>query len=205
MTDFIPYVTFMKHAQKVTRSASEHRPALKTVIHRDKYVAVTDSFRLYKATGIYEGEEKQIDPITGLDVDNGEYPNIERLLPEDSAVEHSIKVDALKLYETVRAIEIISRINRTTDRLALEFNEDYFSIKTDDEVTYASVKLVEGTRKPADIKTIYADIRYVKEALMVLKEAKAEDVTVNFHGNMRPFTFDTGNFTALIMPIRKNY
>src|SRR5690625_2527527 len=115
MGEQVSYLTFMKHAQKVTKSASNSRPVLKTVYHSDKHVAVTDSHRLYVATGLYEGEEKTLDAQTGQEVSHGKYPDVERLLTESSSAKYSHVVDVTKAYEAVRAIEIAGRVNKATD------------------------------------------------------------------------------------------
>lgn len=208
MTNFkVPYVEFMKHAQKVVREpAIKTRPVLGGVYHHDNTIAVTDSHRLYYATNMNEGagEARNVSPITGAEINEGEFPDITRLIPEEGSEEQLTAIyDVTKLYDYVRAIEIISRINKTSDILALEFDSDYFSIKTVDEITDGVAKYVEGTRKPDNIKTIYANIKYVKEALMLLRDAKAEKVEIKYYGNNRPFTLSSGNLLTLIMPIRK--
>src|SRR5690554_4756441 len=121
MTAFVPYVTFMKHAQKLTRGrVAKMRPILSTAIHRNNYVAVTDSHRLYKATGLYEGEEKQVDPISGQEVNHGNYPEVDRLISDIDNANHTYTIDVLKAYEAIRAIEIAGRVNKATELMEIK-------------------------------------------------------------------------------------
>jgi len=205
MSQKVSYITFMKHAKKVAKGpAIKSRPVLGGVIHREGYIAVTDSHRLYYATDLYEGKEKNINPVTGEEIDKGAYPEVERLIPESGTEVRSIKIsDVSKLYDYVRAIEIVSRINKTTNIMAMEFDDGYFSIRTDDEITDGIVKYVEGTKEPDDIKTLYADIKYLKEALMLFRDAKMSGIVINQYGINNPITIVGGNLTTLIMPIRK--
>src|SRR5690625_7114278 len=112
MGEQVSYLTFMKHAQKVTKSASNSRPVLKTVYHSDKHVAVTDSHRLYVATGLYEAEEKTLDAQTGQEVDNGKHPDVERLIDDSANAEYTCTVPVNGLYDALTALDIGSRLNK---------------------------------------------------------------------------------------------
>jgi|SRR5690625_3313519 len=205
MSQKVSYITFMKHAKKVAKGpAIKSRPVLGGVIHREGYIAVTDSHRLYYATDLHEGKEKNINPVTGEEIDEGAYPEVERIIPESRTEVQSIKIsDVSKLYDYVRAIEVVSRINKTTDIMAMEFDDGYFSIRTDDEITDGIVKYVEGSKEPKDEETIYVNIKYVKEALMLFRDAKISGIVINQYGINNPITIAGGNLTTLIMPVRK--
>lgn len=200
----VPYLIFMKHAQKVVRGrAVKTRPVLGGVIHRDNYVAVTDSHRLYYAEDIYDGkDEKNVSPITGEEIKEGNYPNVLRILPSFDGARHETDVDVTAFYETIRAIEIVSRIDKSTDMLKMNFEEDFFSVTTGEEAA-SSVSHELGERKPEEAASVYASIKYVKEALMLFKEAKIREVAVRFYGNVTPFAIVGGNLTVVITPIRR--
>src|SRR5690625_7837635 len=106
MGEQVSYLTFMKHAQKVTKSAHNTRPVLKTVYHSNKHVAVTDSHRLYLATDLYKGEEKTLDAQTGQEVDRGKYPEAERLIADSVNAEYTYIVPVDALFVALRAIVI---------------------------------------------------------------------------------------------------
>lgn len=203
MTAFIPYVTFMKHAQKVTKGkAAKTRPILSVVNHRQDCVEVTDSHRAYVVAGVYEGAEKQVDPTTGLDVDHGNYPNIERLIDDKDDARYTHVINVNEAYEAVRAIELADRLSKdgymriaiSGDSLAFEALEKaVFSVKYQPRVSTTT----------QEEEAVYLDIKYLKEAIHVLKDAKAESFTLGFHGPLRPIQIFAGNFTAIITPIRK--
>lgn len=202
MTAFVPYVTFMKHAKKVVKShTAKTRPVLGTVIHRDDYVAVTDSYRLYVATGLYEGEEKQIDADTGMEVNHGTYPEIKRLIQDASDAAYSLEIDVNLAYEAVRAIELASRPNKTQE-MAINVQDGYIEFMT----TYdAPIDVIysEGVyNEEFDRGVAHVNIKYVKEALHVLKDAKIENASLHYFGNTSPLQLRAGNFTAIVMPLR---
>jgi len=199
----VPYVTFMKHAQKVTKTASKSRPILGAVIHREDYVAVTDSHRLYKAKDIYEGTEKQIDPTTGLEVDNGNYPDVERLIQDYSDATHVFNIDVTHAYEAVRAIEIASRVNKATTDMNLVVGFDHIELKTDVRAGLDVSYKAETSTSIVDLDTVILDIKYVKEAIHVLKDAKIEKFSLEYYGRTRPIQIRTDNFIALILPKRQ--
>ena len=196
----VPYVTFMKHAQKVTKTASKSRPILRTVIHREDYVAVTDSHRLYKATDIYEGTEKQVDPITGLEVDKGNYPDVERLIQDASDATHVFNIDVTHAYEAVRAIEVASKVNKATADMNLVVGFDHIEFKTDDRAAFDVSYKAETSSSIVDLETATLDIKYVKEALHVLKDAKVERFSLEYFGKHRPIQIRAGNFVAIVLP-----
>ena len=205
MTVFIPYITFMKHAKKVTKSrAAKTRPVLSAVIHRGDYVAVTDSHRLYKATGLHEGEEKQIDPNTGVEVDHGNYPEIDRLISDTGDAKSTYAIDVTKAYEAIRAIEIAGRVNKATDLMEIKTGDDHLEFKTEDRAAFDVSYKANTSASISDLETTTVNIKYMKEALHVLKDAKVEKATFAFFGNMRPIQIIAGNFTALISPVRTN-
>ena len=206
MTAFVPYATFMKHAKKVAKgSVVKTRPILSTVYHSDKHVAVTDSHRLYVATGLYDGEAKTLDAQTGQEIDHGKYPDVERLIADSANAEYrySLPVDAL--YDAVRAIEIAGRLNKSTDLMQIQVNDDLIRFKTDDKTAFDVEYSVGNADSTSELYTMTLSIKYLKEAVHVLKDAKAENVTIEYFGATRPLQIRAGNFTAIVLPVRTSY
>lgn len=206
MTNFVPYVTFMKHAKKVAKGHTvKARPVLSTVYHSDKYVAVTDSHRLYLATDLYKGEEKTLDAQTGQEVDRGKYPEAERLIADSANADymHDLPVDAL--YDALRAIEIAGRLNKSTDLMQIQVNDDLIRFKTDDKTAFDVEYSVGNAASVAELYTMTLSIKYLKEAVHVLKDAKAENVTIEYFGATRPLQIRAGNFTAIVLPVRTSH
>jgi|SRR5690606_14028982 len=208
MNVFVPYVTFIKHAEKVTKSSKlRNRPILETVLHKDSYVAVTDSHRLYFADNVYEGEEKTIDLATGQAVDRGTYPDITKLIEDESHAKITHIIDVLQTYGAVRAIEIASKINRASDLLDIEIDEKLLTIKTTSDtevnVNYSPIKPPSDVHSSNSSEFITFNIKYIKELFHLLKDARVDKVTLHYFGNNRPMQFHAGNFTAVVMPIRR--
>lgn len=204
MTNFVPYVTFMKHAKKVAKGpTTKARPVLSTVYHSDKHVAVTDSHRLYVATSIYEGEEKTLDAQTGMEADYGKYPEVERLIPDKANARYTHEVYVTSAYEALRAIEIAGRVNKATDLMQIAIGHDLIEFKTDDKTAF-DVSYKAGLAKDDDAEIIKLQTKYVKEALHVLKDAKATTLSVYYYDKNRPLQIEAGNFTAIILPIRQS-
>lgn len=200
----VPYVTFMKHAQKVVKSPTcKTLPVLGGVIHRDNYIAVTDSHRMYYATDMYEGEEKNVNPITGLEIDNGNYPDVERLIQDSSNAKHVYNIDVTHAYEAVRAIELASKVNKATTEMNIVTGDNYLKFKTDDKAAFDVVYNADLSSSIVDLETSILDIKYVKEALHVLKDAKVERFTLEYFGKHRPFQLRSGNFLAIVLPKRQ--
>lgn len=201
----IPYVTFMKHAQKVVKSPScKTRPVLGGVIHREDYIAVTDSHRLYFASDMYEGEEKNVNPVTGTEIVEGNYPDVLRLIQDIDNAKHVYTIDVTRAYEAVRAIELASKLNRSTTNMNIVAGSDYIEFKTEECANFEVSYKAQETPKRELLETATFDIKYVKEALHVLKDAKFETFTLEYFDKHRPAQLRAGNFTAIILPLREN-
>ena len=203
MMNFVPYVTFMKHAKKVAKwSATKSRPVLSTVYHSDKYVAVTDSFRLYLATDLYDGEEKTLDAQTGQEVNHGKYPDVERLIADSINADYTFDISVDELYDALRAIEIAGKVNKASGLMQIQINDDLIRFKTDGKTAFDVEYSVGNAASATELNTMTLSIKYLKEAVHVLKDAKVENVTIEYFGAVRPLQLRTDNFTALVLPVR---
>lgn len=205
MTAFVPYITFMKHAKKVAKGREvKTRTILSTVYHSDKYVAVTDSHRLYVATNLYEGEEKTLDAQTGQEVERGKYPEVTRLIADSANADYTFKVPVDELYDVLRAIEIAGRLNKSSDLMQIQINDDLIHFKTDGKTAFEVEYSVGCNDSGRDLYTMTISIKYLKEAIHVLKDAKVEVVDIEYFGAVRPLQLRAGNFTAIVLPVRTN-
>ena len=203
MTNFVPYVTFMKHAKKVAKGgAAKTRPILSTVYHSDKHVAVTDSHRLYLATDLYDGEEKTLDAQTGQEVNHGKYPDVERLIADSANADYTFDISVDELYDALRAIEIAGKVNKASDLMQIQANGDLIRFKTDGKTAFDVEYSVGNAASVSELNTMTLSIKYLKEAVHVLKDAKIEYCTVEYFGAVRPLQLRTDNFTALVLPVR---
>ena len=203
MTNFVSYVTFMKHAKKVAKGkVAKTRPVLSTVYHSDKHVAVTDSHRLYLATGLYDGVEKTLDAQTGQEVEHGNYPDVARLIADSDNADYTHDVPVDELYDALRAIEIAGKLNKASDLMQIQANVDLIRFKTDGKTDFDVVYSAGNSASKQELYTMTLSIKYLKEAVHVLKDAKVENVSIEYFGAVRPIQLRTDNFTALVLPVR---
>lgn len=200
----VPYVTFMKHAQKVVKSPScKSRPILGGVLHRESYIAVTDSHRLYFAlTDDNVDTEKVICPKTGTEID-GNYPDIVRLIPEPDTAALTVTLDVTTAAQAVKLIEQAGKVGKASDLIVIKRNMGDVTFSTHDDSLVTCTYTVSDADRGEDAFVMYASARYVKEAFELIKEAGFEEATFRYYGSNRPFTFTAGNLTALILPVRK--
>lgn len=199
----IPYVTFMKHAQKVANSrTAKTRPVLGGVMHRDGDLIVTDSHRLYVATDAYGGEDKNVNPKTGVEITEGNYPDVSRLMPEPSDVQFTAIINVDTAARATKLIEQAGKVEKATDLIRIAHDMDGLQLKTGEESTVEVSYKADKPYIDAEQFEIIASAKYVLEAFALFKDCKLEEVTFNFYGNMRPFTITGANLTALILPVR---
>jgi len=191
----------MKHAQKVTKAISKTRPVLGGVIHRDNYLAVTDSHRLYFASDAYEGLEKNVDPKTGAELTDGNYPDITRLIPESYDAKFSVNINVDRATQAVKLIESAGKVGKASDLIVFKRDIADLVFSTCDK-SLVECRYIAGDNLDGDPFVMTASAKYVAEALALMKDAGFTEVTFNFFGVHRPFTFTGGNLTALILPVR---
>lgn len=201
----VSYLTFMKHAKKVTKPKRlESRPHLKTVYHSGEHIAVTDSHRLYIAEGLYQGEEKLVEADTGQEVRiKGDYPDVKRLIPDSVQAKAIYTLEVNKVYEMVRAMEIADRVGNRRGHVEIEAREDgvEFRLANSSGMTI-SLKAGEDLEESKYLDLVACDIKYFKEALHVLKDAKVDYFSLEVHGAVRPLVITSGNFRAIVLPVR---
>lgn len=204
----IPYVTFLKHAQKVTKTASASRPILKGVYHApDGSLAVTDSHRLYFAKNAHSNAEPQtIDPKTGAVID-GNYPEVSRLIPESSSAKYTVRLDVKQAIDAFKALLAVNKLD--TDAM---YPMTTVGITDDGTVAFVAENHVLSARyEPAaaadgEGEEMTFNTRYFADALALFKDVGATEVTMRYYGSLRPFTLTAGEddeLLALLLPIRK--
>lgn len=192
----------MKYAQKVTKSIGKTRPVLGGVIHRDDYIAVTDSHRLYIATDMYEGDEKNVNPITGVEITEGNYPDLTRLLPYPQDAKFSATINVDTTARATKLIDTAGKIEKATDLIVIErrLADLVFATHSD---SLLICRYIAGGSQDGEEFVMTASAKYVAEAFALMKDAGLTEVTFNYFGENRPFTFTGGNLTALILPVRE--
>lgn len=201
------YTTFIKHAEKVTKSASRSRPILKGVCHDvDGSVVATDSHRLYKLENGFKTDEKTvIEPKTGATID-GNYPDINRLIPEDDDAKVMLTIDVDKTLAAVKALFAAhKKINAQNGHITLAFAQaleegDYYITAGDDKTDFNGVYRLQGSGEIDN--EVHIQAQYLQDALALLKDSGEPKATVRLYGSMRPLTIKNSDVTALILPVR---
>ena len=205
----VPYVKFMKHAEKITKAASKDRPVLKGVFHADDgSLAVTDSRRLYFAKNAHTNESNVvIDPKTGAIID-GNYPDIKRHIPDPDDAKYTVKLD---VKEAVEAFNALLKSNHVRDK-KYDITADAFISKANKIVFKVDNGIMHTQYKPNAVIDGQNDIitsfntKYFAEALAMFKGVGVEEVILRNYGSLSPFTLSVGRYDdllALILPIRR--
>ncbi|MGE0981493.1 hypothetical protein [Bacillus cereus] len=202
----IPYLTFMKHAEKVTKGVSGSRPMLKGVNHKsDGTLIVTDSYRLYVAKKGHTNETTStINPKTGESIE-GNFPDVSRLIPDKRNVKF---IASLNVKHSLDALNVLLKgnqiYNKKDTRFTAEVTEDkeliFIVSNSFIDATYKTSKYITG-----DAQTMCIDTKYFIEALQLFKDAGIEEIDFRAYGELRPFTLTAGDndeLLALIMPVR---
>ncbi|MFS0562586.1 hypothetical protein AB1K91_17810 [Terribacillus sp. 179-K 1B1 HS] len=200
----IPYVTFMKHAEKVTKKASASRPTLKGVYHaEDGSLAVTDSHRLYYATDAHQRQDAAIlDPKTGEEI-GGAYPDVTRLLPYPGDARYTLTIDDIpKALKIVKALEALGKSVDSDGTITIKADENgAVSFGMEAEGTSGTVEI--GRVSGGTYENVAVSAQYLSEALALFKDIGVTSVQINSYGKIRPLTLTIDGLTALIMPVRK--
>jgi DNA polymerase sliding clamp subunit (PCNA homolog) len=205
----ISYTTFIKHASKVTKSATENRPALKGIFHRaeDGALIVTDSHRLYKAAGVYSGGmDAVINPVTGETID-GVYPDADKVIPRNPKAE-------FQLESIERIVQVLKPMAELARYSGYEYKPDKKGFQLLDLVTafkdlvlttrknYVSANLVIGGSSEDVPFSETFRATYLLEALDLFRDAGYDGATLQYFGDMRPIVIKNDNLLALILPVR---
>lgn len=199
------YMNFMKHAQKVTKTASKSRPMLKGVYHApDGSLFVTDSYRLYVARNAHaNGSESIVNPKTGEKIE-GNFPNCERLLPDPTNALFTLKLPTKKSLDAFNALFKAGQVEgKGHDAVSVqegEKNQVIFKAKNQTmEATYNAGEAV------GQIGELTFDATFVIDALKMFHDAGFLKVEMRYYNEYRPFTLSAGlndELLALITPIR---
>ncbi|MCO7175538.1 hypothetical protein ACFP7A_00905 [Sporolactobacillus kofuensis] len=204
----ISYTTFIKHASKVTKAANEARPTLKGIFHRtDGVLIATDSHRLYRAEGLYNGiQERLINPETG-ELIEGTYPDTDRLIPTNPKTTFQIwhigKISKITkiLWEAARYPEDLDKSADNKKHVLLSFDSANGKIWLNtrgDRAIEASVQIGLSEEKI----DLAVNAGYLFEAFDLFGDCGFDDLTVEYYGNMRPLVFKKDNLLALVLPVR---
>lgn len=204
----INYLQFMKHAAKVTKKV-DSRPILSGVNHTEEGDLVcTDSHRLYKVHHSLVNAPKNtvINPETGEEINFGNYPNTDKLIPcIDEATARAKITDLNKAIKLLKAMQQAGMAEgEKKDSITVSYDETGIKLDLEKESTVYFGFNFENLIPMKD-KIIFS-LTYLLEALEMMQAQKVQFVNLYFYGNDRAFLI-TPDFTdkllALILPIRR--
>lgn len=173
-------------------SKQESRPTLTGIHFTEKGdIEATNSHILIKLyRQVDEGKELLINPKT-LKLIQGEYPNVNRLIPKSSGTEFILnQEDIVAIFNFAKSLkkdDVVCMISRNLAKVTLKSS------------TGIETTLSVGLEKDF---TINLRAEYIKIVFDFLRD-NTESVTVRFTGENRPILFtDNSTFDTLITPVR---
>lgn len=193
----ITYKRFITHAKKLTTNESiKDREILQGIKHfEDGRVAVTDSHRLYVLDNLSEENRDIVLSVTGKEIE-GNYPNIERLIPDKDYAHQSIEVDVKEL---LTAANIVAGISKTADPKNLPL-----TLFSNNQIAFNHEDVKFRYKLPFDITDTFAlNAVYLLDAMRLLRAMKLEKVIFYYYGSMRPILIKASGIKIIILPIRR--
>lgn len=201
----IPYITFIKHAEKITKTASASRAVLKGVHHaKGGSLVVTDSHRLYLAKNAHSNElDEIVDPKTGRAID-GNYPDVSRLIPEKHDAKFTVRIPVKESVDAFAALlksnHVAGKYKAVTKALVSDNHEIVFTAANQYMTSSYTVGTVYG-----ELGELAFDTSFMVDALNLFKAVGATELEFRYYGKLRPFTLTSGlddELLALLLPIR---
>jgi len=197
----LSYEMFMKHADKVCKSAAEinvHKKALTGVMHySDGSAAVTDAHRVYMAKNLHSLDADTIITPSGEQMD-AQYPEVRRLIPSGSSgTEFRLNVE-----DMLHAADLIASVGSLTAKLPLMKLEDGMASFDHYElvINYSFSGFSFGDNP------VWINAKYMLDAMNLFKAAGCESVKLHFYGCARPLvmTSEDDRLLIMILPVIKN-
>lgn len=201
------YTTFIKHAEKVMKSASASRPILKGAHHSAHgRVYVTDGARLYKLTGAMPvSDPYTLDTKTGDHID-GNYPDCERLLSDsDGALLVATITNVTDVLLYAKSLASIEKKQSDTKHATFRFTRDQSDNLVIEKLSTnpVSYQFNISSELSGDVTPkINIQAQYIVDALALFKDAGEDNITFEYYGDMRPATLKSDDVTILLMPVR---
>lgn len=202
----VNYKQFMKHAEKVAKSASNARPILKGVNHSDNgTLTVTDSRRIYQAHNVNAPKNVILDAITGDEITAGNYPKVADIIPNDSDADKTYAIDTKELKAVLKAMQPVGRVDgtKTTD-IEIKLFDDSLQLVNKAGIDF-SYNIGEPLGHNETETNLLFNMEFLLEAVELMDDIKAPEIEIRYYGNLRPFTIKpvgSNEIVALIMPMR---
>lgn len=198
----IDYKTFMRHAAKVCSSSHlveeiDRYKILKGVLHHENGSLIcTDAHRLYIAKNMHSRTDKAVITPKGK-VLEGNYPNVDRIVPDKLNANQEIEVVVRDLLKGVDIIHSVAKLNDGLEKVLVRFEDGRLFHKH--PVLSANYEIGFSFQYPMTFNA-----EYLLDALKLFKAAKCEFVNLYYYGSMRPLIIEneSSDLLALILPVR---
>ncbi|MDT2864660.1 DNA polymerase III subunit beta [Vagococcus carniphilus] len=188
------------------RAASnfESRPILKCVHYdEDGSIAVTDSHRLLVVKDFHNHEKEFNQDLTTMKLNDGVYPDVHRLIPEEFKTEITISLTVL-----IRIMKALGTNKEEFVTWKLSDEQITFSNQSDAQMYGGPVQISANASVTGEKFDISFSAKYVKECCEFFMDAKeryaVDNVTIKMVSPLRPvvFSIDESKHVYLVTPVR---
>lgn len=194
----------LKHFKRVTDNSLDSRPILQCVYYNsDGSVSATDSHRLIHVKNFHQHEEPFALNLSTLEMNQGNYPNVDHLLFEINEELFHIKIDAEELKGGIRAFGSSAKLG-----LKMTFKEE--SVVLEPVSGNSTLKvMIDANVKNKGFDFIGFNGMYLLDALMFATDfyRKTDDKVVTLYfdkSNVRSFYViaKSPDYKYLVTPLR---
>lgn len=211
------YEKVITQLRKISDKVSEARPILKGVYHNNDTVLATDSHRLAQVKIKNANYDETVIDFKNDSVLEGNYPDIEKLfLPEDDKnvkieLSHQSIVDLKSLLACIKALKFENVEIKKNDKghwYLVPQHTTNGELKGNSHVTM-NYFLTKDDDK-ADVETKIFDVKYLLNALELMKESKIDGKIIMSNHPFKPMQIESDDdnsetqYRYLIMP-KRNY
>lgn len=183
----------------------ETRPILTYAQHTENGdIVATDSHRLIRIRGIHSFKEEYLVHPKTFTFAKGNYPDVERLTERENHTEAIVlSKEHIKLWlQLFKSMNQTLRIMKDRQGIArMQFKENHVEIEL--SVHKIIIQLPHEVYQKPEIDAISFNVEYMRDALEAHFKMNSEQLTLYFHGTMRPFILDDDEAVmTLVLPVR---
>lgn len=186
-------------------SKKNSRPVLMYTQHtEDGDIIATDSHRLIKIKNIHGFKEEYLVDPKHFHFAKGNYPNVERLIPEDGVEVIALSKEQIKLWlQIFKSINQTLKIMKTRRGIVhMNFKENHIEMELPEHDV--SIKLPHDLYRKPEMEVICFQAEYMRDALEAHFKMNSEQLKLYFNSSMRPFVMDDdASVITLILPVRR--
>lgn len=204
---------FTTYSRKAIENLGTHQQKLRGVFVDGDKMYATNSHYLFVAqndtldSGVHYFSDKDSKYALNHSLD---YPNIQRVIPNHLDAKGSFTINTETFHEFKNANELaLATKQRKKNTTKLDTSIFKMSVKENEELEpYKQVSFSYDLRNilesnlNGELFSFFYDASYMNEILKAFKKLKETEITVYYHGNMRPIQFVGKNSQAVLMPIR---